>query len=341
MTKLIVFSICKDEEQTIGELLDRMPRQIEGISEMEVLVISDGSNDRTADIAREHGAIVIEGATQKRLAFRFQEAINIALDRGADIAVNIDGDLQFSPEDIPLFVAPILNHEADFVAADRFTDPHTGERRRPQNMPAGKYLANRLGARIVGSLSGEPFADVTCGFRSYNRRAMLALNINSKYTYTQESFQLLAYNRLDIVSLPTEVKYFPERTSRVVTSFWQFLGNSAVNILRSFRDFAPLRFFTLLGMPPFLFGFASSGLVGIHWLRTGKTSPYTSLGILGVYLFSLGLIIFVVGLLADMLGRSARNQEKILRELKVSRYGGVRKSAETDPFHATPPESTR
>lgn len=321
MTKLVVFSICKDEEETIGELLDRMPTTIEDIDEMEIIVLSDGSTDRTAEVARQHGAIVIEGTTQRRLAFRFQQAIDIALERGADIAVNIDGDLQFRPEDIPLFVAPILAGDADFVAADRFTDQRTGERRRPDNMPVGKYLANRLGARIVGSLSGEKFADVTCGFRSYNRQAMLVLNINSKYTYTQESFQLLAYNQLDIVSLPVDVTYYPERTSRVVTSFWQFLVNSAINILRAFRDFAPLRFFTILGMPPFLIGAVFTTWVGVHWLRTSKTSPYTSLGILGVYLFSLGLIIFVVGLLADMLGRSSRNQEKILRALKTARYG--------------------
>lgn len=335
MTKLVVFSICKNEEQTIGELIDRLPTTIDGIDELDVIVLSDGSTDQTAQVAREHGAIVIEGRTQRRLAFRFQEAIDLALQRGADIAVNIDGDLQFRPEDVPLFVAPIIAGDADFVAADRFTDPATGQRRRPDNMPLGKFYANRLGARIVGSLSGERFADVTCGFRSYNRRAMLALNINSKYTYTQESFQLLAYNRLDIISLPVDVTYFQGRKSRVVTNFWQFLANSAVNILRAFRDFAPLRFFAMLGIPPFVVGLTSTAFVGTHWLRTDKTSPYTSLGILGVYLFSLGLLIFVVGLLADMLGRSSRNQEKILSELKAARYGETVVNTHVGDEHST------
>jgi len=317
MTKLVVFSICMNEEATIGQVIDGVPRAVPGIDEIEVIVVSDGSTDQTAEVARRHGAIVIEGATQRRLAFRFQQAIEIALTRNADIAVNIDGDLQFDPADVPLFVEPIVTGRADFVAADRFTDPESGERRRPANMPLGKYLANRLGARIVGSLSGERFADVTCGFRAYSRRAMLSLNINSKYTYTQESFQMLAQHRLDIEALPVQVTYYPGRTSRVVTSFWQFLTLSAVNIMRAYRDFAPLRFFTGLGMIPFVAGGAGTLFVGVHWLRTGQTSPYTSLGILGAYLFSLGLIIFVVGLLADMLGRSARNQEKILRELKT------------------------
>lgn len=331
MTKLIVLSICKDEASTIGELVDRVPTEIAGIDEIETIVVSDGSTDRTAQIARAHGAIVVEGTEQCRLAFRFQQGIDMALERGADITVNIDGDLQFRPEDIPQFVAPILAGQADFVAADRFTDPHTGERRCPENMPKAKFYANRLGSKIVGSLSGGNFADVTCGFRAYNRAAMLCLNINSKYTYTQESFQLLAHNRMTIRSMPVQVTYYPGRQSRVVTSFWQFLTNSGLNILRSFRDFSPLRFFLALGILPFMAGLVWSGFVGWHWLNTGKTSPYTSLGILGAYLFSLGLIIFVVGLLADMLVRSTRNQEKILRELKSMRYPSTAESVPTSP----------
>ncbi len=324
MTKLIVFSICKDEAETIGEVIDRIPAQIDGVDEIEILVLSDGSSDDTALVAAEHGALVVEGRSQRRLAFRFQQAVDLSLRRGADLVVNIDGDLQFDPSDIPTLVAPILRGDADFVAADRFTDQATGRARRPENMPAGKYWGNRLGAFVVGSLSGERFSDVTCGFRAYNRDALLSLNINNQYTYTQESFQLLAHHKVDIASIPVGVTYFPGRRSRVVTSFWSFLATSGLNILRSYRDFAPLRFFAWLGMVPFLSGGLAVGFVGVHWLRTDQTSPYTSLAILGAYLFSVGLLIFVVGLLADMLVRSVRNQEKMLRELKILRYGESR-----------------
>lgn len=318
--KLVVFSICKDEAATIGQVLDRIPTSILGISSIERLVVSDGSKDETVSIARSSGARVIDGRSQRRLAFRFQQAVNTALEMGADLAVNIDGDLQFDPADIPLLLEPILQGRADFVAADRFTDPTTASKRRPENMPSAKYWGNRMGARVVSAMARESFSDVTCGFRAYNRAALLTLNINAKHTYTQESFQLLTEAGMEVEMIPIDVTYYPERESRVVSSVWRFTTTSAVNILRAYRDFAPLRFFFILGLLSALPGLVASGFVGAHWLVTGKTSPYTSLGIIGVYVFSFGLLLWVVGLLADMQVRTTRNQEKILRRLKEAEY---------------------
>lgn len=315
-----MFSICKDEAETIAEVLDGIPNKIEGITKIEKIVISDGSTDNTAVVAQKHGASVIEGHQQKRLAFRFQEAIGIVLKSGADIAVNIDGDMQFNPKDIPKLVEPIVSGNADFVAADRFTDPETGQRRKPKNMPGGKYWANRLGAWTMGALSDNKFNDVTCGFRAYNRDAMYALNLNSKYTYTQESFQILAKKRMNIVSIPIEVRYFKGRKSRVVTNFGQFLFGSALNILRAFRDFAPLRFFTYMGLIPFTIGLLATGFVGLHWLDTGRTSPYQFIGLTGVYLLSLAIVIWIIGVVADMLDRVLNNQEKMIELEKRALY---------------------
>jgi glycosyltransferase involved in cell wall biosynthesis len=318
--KLVIFSICKDEEQTIGELLDRMPRQLDGIDEIETLVISDGSFDKTAEIAREHGASVIEGKSQRRLAARFSEAIEYALEHNADIAVNIDGDLQFSPEDIPKMVRPIIEDDYNFVAADRFTDPETGLRIRPENMPRNKYYANRVGTWIVSNLTRQKFRDVTCGFRAYDRDAMIALNINSQYTYTQESFQLLALKRMNISAVPVTVQYFPGRKSRVVTSFFGFMANSAVNILRAYRDFAPLRFFGFIGFINFVLGFFSLGFVYVHWLNTHQVSPYKSIGFLGLFFMGMCIIFWITALLADMFDRILNNQEKILERLKHQKF---------------------
>jgi glycosyltransferase involved in cell wall biosynthesis len=319
--KLVIFTICKDEAETIGELLQRMPRKITGVSAIETLVVSDGSIDNTVKIAKDNNATkVIEGIKQKRLAYRFQEAIDTALSMGADYAVNIDGDLQFAPEDIPRLLKPIIDGQADFVAADRFTDIDTGERRRPEHMPKGKYWANRLGAWIVGNLSGETFRDVTCGFRAYNKKAMTAININSTYTYTQESFQVLALKKLNIKSMPIKVTYYPGRQSRVVRSFWEFLFGSALNILRAYRDYAPLRFFgtasLLLGVPGLVLG----GLVSYHWATSGAISPYIAFGIISLFLISTSTMLALLGLVADMLDRILNNQEKIIENQKIEKY---------------------
>ncbi len=318
--KLVVFSICKDESATIGDVLDQIPANIAGIDKIEKWVVSDGSTDATVEVAKKHGAKVIEGRQQKRLAFRFEQATRVALAAGADLAVNIDGDLQFDPKDIPKLVEPIIAEGYDFVAADRFADS-AGRKRRPKGMPIGKYYANQLGAWVVGQMTGQKFNDVTCGFRAYNRKALLAINLNSNYTYTQESFQVLAVKKLNIKTVPMEVKYYAGRKSRVVTSFLNFLFGSAFNILRAYRDFKPLNFFGGIAAAFFVIGLGGLIFTGQHWLRTGAFTPYKAVGLGGIYFATLGLIFGLIALLADMLKRTSNNQEKILELLKDIKYG--------------------
>jgi glycosyltransferase involved in cell wall biosynthesis len=317
--KLVVFSICLNEAKTIGELLDRIPKNIKGIDEIVKVVVDDGSKDDTAKIAKEHGAIVYSNSEQKRLAHSFQFAINKALELGADIAVNIDGDLQFKPEEIPNLVNPILEGKADFVAGTRFMGT------KPDDMSLGKYYGNKLGTYVVGRLAKKKFQDVTCGFRAYNREAMLNMNINSNYTYTQEAFQLMSSKKLTIVQVPVSIKYYPGRKSRVVFGITNFIKISAVNILRTFRDFAPIKFFGLMAMIPFLLGIFSLIFLGGHWLSTGDFSPYKFVGFAGVYLVSLGLLIALFAVLSDMLGRMLNNQEKILYFEKKNYYSKFKK----------------
>jgi glycosyltransferase involved in cell wall biosynthesis len=323
--KLVVVSICKDEAATIGEVLDKIPKRIAGIDRIERWVIDDGSTDNTAAAAKKHGAQVISDGVQKRLAFRFREAVDLALKNGADVMVNIDGDNQFDPAEIPRLIRPILEDQADFVAANRFKDPATGKIRRPAGMPWAKYAGNKLGARVVGELSGLRFADVTCGFRAYNRNALLALNINSDYTYTQESFQVLAMKKLRIVDVPVTITYYPGRKSRVVRSVHQFIFGSALNILRAYRDYAPLRFFGALGLLFMLPGMALLLFVAAHWLQTAAFSPYKAVGLVGLYLFTIGVLMWALALVADMFDRMLNNQEKMMELIKRQLYDNKKK----------------
>lgn len=318
--KLVIVSICMNEAKTVAELVKRIPKKYDGVNDVDICIVDDGSKDGTADIAKKAGAIVYSDGANKGLAYRFREVIDIALQRGADVLVNIDGDLQFRPEDIPHFVAPVVKNQADFVAADRFTDPKTGEQRRPKNMPAGKYYGNKLGARVVSNFSRQKFNDVTCGFRAYNRQALFALNLNSTHTYTQESFQIIAAKRMRIKTIPTHVTYFKGRKSRVVKSLVSYIAVSSLNILRAYRDFAPLRFFFSVGFIPFCVGLVGILIAAWHWLQTGSISPYKAFGIAGLYFTTLGIFFWSLGLVADMLVRLQGTQEKTYEDVKRLRY---------------------
>ncbi len=323
--KLIVISICKDEEKTIGEVLDLIPKKIEGIDVIEKLVIDDGSNDNTAKVAQEHGAVVIRNGRQKRLAYSFQKAVEYALENGADITVNIDGDNQFDASEIPLLVNPIVEGRADFVAADRFTDPKTGKYREIENMPKSKYIGNILGAWVVSKMSGQKFKDVTCGFRAYSREALLHVNINNKFTYTQETFQVIAAKNLNILNVPVSIKYFKGRKSRVVENIPMYVLKSAGNILKAFRDYSPLQFFTWLGMVPFIPALGCLLFVGIHYLNYGSFSPFKFVGGIGIYLLSLAIVSWLVAIFTDIQNRVLHNQEKILYYTKKAYFDSKRK----------------
>jgi len=317
---LVINTICHNEEATLDELFRRMPKKISGVDKIIKMLVDDGSSDDTVKIAERNGAVVIENHSQKKLAYSFQAAIDKALELGADFFVNIDGDLQFRPEEITNVVKPVVDGVADFAAGDRFTDPKTGKNIKPLDMPASKYFGNLVGAMIVSKMSGQKFNDVTCGFRAFNRKALLSININSKLTYTQETFQTLASKKLNIVQVPITVKYYPGRKSRVVTSILGYITGSAFNILKTFRDYSPLSFFGTMGFVSFLISLVLLGFTGVHWVRTGGFSPYKFVGFAGIYFISLAIVIWLFGLLADMFDRLINNQDKILYNLKAIRY---------------------
>ena len=230
---------------------------------------------------------------------------------GADIMVNIDADGQFSPKDIPLIIYPILNHQADFVSGDRFSDEY-GHLRKPKYMSQIKYWGNLQMASLISVLSDIKFYDVSCGFRAYSKEAMIHLNLTGKFTYTQESFLDLSYKGVEIKSIPVEVKYFPERESRVASSIIKYMLQTIKIILRVYRDYKPAQFFGILGLFPFTGGSICSLFVFIHFIKTHAFFPYKAVGFIGIYLVSLGILFWIVGLLADMFVRMRLNQEQIL-----------------------------
>src|SRR5439155_25516983 len=261
--KLLVTIPALNEEATIAGVIAGVPRKIPGVDEVEVIVVNDGSTDRTAERAAEAGALVVTLHNRPGLGKVFGTGLERAMRRGADIIVNIDGDGQFDPADIAKLVHPILEGEADFVTCSRFADPAL----RP-TMPPVKYYGNRAVTSIINWVcGGTNFTDVSCGFRAFNREAAYRMTLFGRFTYTQECFIDLFSKGVRIVEVPLQVRGVREHgQSRVASNLWKYATSSLPIILRAMRDIQPLKFFggsaAILGLLGALIG----GFVSVLYL---------------------------------------------------------------------------
>src|SRR5438067_307422 len=264
--KLVVTIPALNEEKTIAQVVHGVPRKIPGIDEVEVIVVNDGSTDRTADEASNAGALVVNLHNRPGLGKVFGTGFERAMRRGADIIVNIDGDGQFDPADIAKLVQPILDEEADFVTCSRFADASL----RP-TMPTVKFWGNRAVTSIINWVCGGTcFTDVSCGFRAFNREAAYRLTLFGRFTYTQETFIDLFSKGLRIVEVPLKVRGVREHgKSRVASNLWKYATNSLPIILRAMRDIQPLKVFGGISAILGILGAVTGGFVSV-WDALGE-----------------------------------------------------------------------
>ena len=325
--KLVVTIPALNEENTVAQVIGGIPRDVSGISETEVIVVNDGSTDRTAERAERAGAMVVTLRNRPGLGAVFRTGLERAMRRGADLIVNIDGDGQFDPADIRKLVAPLLNDEADFVTCSRFADPAL----RP-HMPIAKFWGNRVVTRIINWVcGGTNFTDVSCGFRAFNREAAYRLTLFGRFTYTQECFIDLFSKGMRIIEVPLKVRGVREHgKSRVASSIWKYAVNSLPIILRAMRDIQPLKFFGGIGMLLLIPGLLMASFVTGWYVYRQKTSPFTSLITISGVLVTVAFLMGVLALLADMLGRHRRISEELLylaRRRIYSKRGTMRSIA--------------
>lgn len=318
--KLVVIIPAFNEAKTVAGVVSAIPRQLDGVDEVRALVVDDGSTDATASEGRKAGAEVVAHGRNRGVGAAFRTGLAAALERGADVAVNIDADGQFDPADIPALIRPILAGEADFVTCTRF-----GRRDLRPRMPLVKRLGNRLVCSIVNVVAKQRFTDVSCGFRAYSREAALRLNLFGDFTYTQETFIDLAGKHVRMAEVPLAVRGVREfGESRVAASLPAYALNSLSIILRAARDLKPMLFFGSIGLAVFGVGCVLGAFVLGHWLATGRTSPYTQFLTGSAAGLILGFLLFVLALIADMLGRQRRIEEELLylrRKDAVERAG--------------------
>lgn len=307
--KLIVTIPAYNEENSIGDVIREIPRTMDGIDRVEVLVINDGSTDKTVEVAQNAGADHIISHTRNLgLAKTFRDGLNAAVELGADIIVNTDADFQYNGTEIPKLLQPIFDGKADLVIGDRQIDTL-------DHMPRGKVWGNKFATWVTRRVTGWPVRDAQTGFRAFTRDAACRMNLTGDYTYVQETLIQAANKDLALVQVPVEFRR-RDGDSRLIASLFGYASAAGMTIARSFRDYNPFQVFFGIGTLILLIGFIIGLQVLFHFFETGMVTPYLPSAVLTTVLVVVGLITIVFGLLADMMKTQRMLDEEILYRLK-------------------------
>ncbi|MDO8529690.1 MAG: glycosyltransferase family 2 protein [bacterium] len=313
--KLIVNLPAFNEEEKIGETIKNIPRTLAGIDEVFIQVIDDGSKDQTATICRKEGAhLVFSHELNRGIGITFRTAVEKALENEADIMLNIDADGQFDPKDIPKLIEPILKGRADIVSTDRFG------KHEAKNIPYLKNILNRFAALLIGKFLNHRINDLTCGFRAYNREALLRLNLPGGFTYTQEVLIDAIGKDLKVVWVPIEVTYFSGRKSSVTGSVYRYINNSAKIILKAVRDVRPMKFFGGPGLILIVISFSIFIFFAIMYFQEFKITPFRNYLLLAVTLLLIGMQFLIFALIADMIKSNRKLTEDQMYLMKKEKY---------------------
>lgn len=302
--KLIIQIPCYNEEQTLETALNELPKHIEGIDEIEYLIINDGSKDNTVQVARDWGInYVVNFKQNKGLAKGFMAGIDACLRNGADIIVNTDADNQYCANDIEKLIAPIINEEYDIVIGERPIDD-------TQHFSVVKKKLQHLGSWVVRKASNTDIPDAPSGFRAYSREAAMRMNVINEYTYTLETIIQAGREKIAMTSIPIRTNA-ELRESRLFHSMFGYVRKSMGTIIRAFMMYKPLRFFVLAGLMPFLAGIG----LGIRFLIfyfKGLGGGHIQSLILAAVLLMIGWQTIMIGLQADLIAAN----RKLLQDIQ-------------------------
>ena len=307
MTKLIIQIPCYNEEGTLLTTLNDLPKSIEGINSIEILVIDDGSTDKSAQIAKEWGASVISVKPNKGLANAFRVGLQEALKHNADIIVNTDADNQYCADDISSLVAPILTSSADIVIGAR--NILTIKEFSPL-----KKLFQKFGSAVLRLLSSTPVEDAPCGFRAFSKEAALKLNIFDNYTYTMETLLQANAKGLKIASVPIHVNS-KLRDSKLVKNIFDYIFKSMKTTIRMFIVYRPFKFFISLATILGILGLAIV-IRFLYYFSLGDGNGHVqSLIFAAVFLIS-AVQLGIIAILGDLLSINRRLIEDVQTRLK-------------------------
>lgn len=310
--KLIIQIPCLNEAETLEIALNDLPKHIDGVDEIEYLIINDGSRDNTVEVAKKWGVnYVVTFTRNKGLAKGFMAGIDACLRNGADIIVNTDADNQYCGEDIEKLVRPILEGKSDIVIGERPIDD-------TEHFSPLKKKLQHFGSYVVRKASNTNIPDAPSGFRAYSREAAMHLNVMNNYTYTLETIVQAGRTSVAIDSVPIRTNG-ELRKSRLFHSMFGYVKRSMVTIVRAYLMYRPLTFFSVMGMIPFLCGLALA-IRFIVYLCMGQGNGHIQSLILASTLLLLGFMTFILGLQADIIASNRKLLEDIQYRVRRMDY---------------------
>lgn len=311
--KLIIQIPCYNEAETLEIALNDLPKHIDGIDEIEYLIINDGSKDNTVEVAKKWGVhYVVNFKKNKGLAKGFMAGLDACLRNGADIIVNTDADNQYCGEDIEKLVRPIISGQADIVIGERPIDA-------TEHFSPLKKKLQHLGSWVVRKASKSDIPDAPSGFRAYSREAALRLNVTNEYTYTLETIVQAGRERIPMMSVPIRTNA-ELRPSRLFSSMFGYVKKSMLTIIRAFMMYKPLKFFTVVGLIPFLIG-VGIGIRYLVFLFSGQAGGHVQSLILASILIMMGFMTMIIGLQADIIAANRKILEDIQYQVRKLGYG--------------------
>ncbi|HEY5152632.1 MAG TPA: glycosyltransferase family 2 protein [Candidatus Saccharimonadales bacterium] len=311
--KVVVQIPCLNEEATLPLVLQSIPHKIEGVDEVIVLVVDDGSTDRTLEVARRHGVKHFVHHTRNQgLGRSFHDGVLKALELGADIIVNTDGDNQYPQDRIGDLVRPILEGKADIVIADRQT--HTIE-----HFSATKKRLQRIGSAVVSKAAGTKLPDAASGFRAYSRESLIRINTITRFSYCTETIIQAGNKGLHITSIPVDTN--PKlRDSRLFKSTGEHVRKSAITIIRAYIMYKPYIIFGWMGTLLFGLGLIPFARFALYSIEDGTTRGHIQSLLVGSLLMISAFLCLVLNIIADLIRINRVLIEDNLEQTKRHRF---------------------
>lgn len=310
--KLVIQIPCYNEEATVARVIEDIPKTIQGIDEIKIIILDDGSTDKTSEIASSYNVEIIKSNTNKGLSNTFKTGIIKALEENADILVNIDGDNQYCAKDIEKLIRPILNNSCDITIGARPIN-------QIQTFSPTKKFLQKFGTNVVKLISQVDIKDAASGFRAFSKKALLNINVFNPFTYTIETIIQAKNKNLIIENVDINVNLQKNRKSKLFKNNFSYIIKQAKTLIRFFIIYRPVKFFSCLANIFLLLG-SILGIRFLYYYLTGYGTGHIQSLILCSIVIILSFILYMLAIIGDLFTINRKLLEDIQLEIRQKKY---------------------